>query len=90
MSVQVYSTTYCPYCDAAKALLKSLDVPFDAIDVTNDPDMRAELVERTGGLRTVPQIFIHDQSIGGFTELRALVRSGQFHEMLAVNAVHER
>lgn len=80
--IEVYSTTYCGFCDAAKALLKSLEVPFEEIDVTGDAEARRVLVMRAEGRRTVPQIFIHGQSIGGFTELRSLVRTGQFHEML--------
>ena len=86
MSVKVYSTDYCPYCRAAEALLRAKGVAFDLIDVSNDDAMRVKLVEMTGGRRTVPQIFIHGESIGGFTELRALVSTGRFDEMLAAGA----
>lgn len=69
--VAVYTTTYCSFCVAAKNLLKAKDIPYEEIDVTNDPTMRQELVQRTGR-RTVPQIFIGDEPIGGFVELKAL------------------
>ncbi len=78
--VRVYTTDYCGYCDRAKALLEKLSVPFEEIDVTDDPEARRRLVAATG-LRTVPQIFLGEQSIGGFTDLLALVRSGEFARM---------
>ena len=80
--VKVYTTDYCGYCTAAKELLKQLGVAFEEIDVSNDPQMRAQLVELTHR-RTVPQIFIRDQSIGGFTDLRALHASGKLADLLA-------
>lgn len=70
----------------AESLLDAKNVEFEKIDVTGDTDMRAELVERTGGRRTVPQIFIDGESIGGFTELRALITSGRFDEMVAAGS----
>lgn len=80
--VKVYRTTYCGYCDMAKRFLKQLDVPFEEIDVTTDGEMRAKLIELTGGKRTVPQIFIDDQPIGGYTDMMALYNSGELKEML--------
>lgn len=81
-NVRVYSTVVCPYCVRAKALLKDRGVAFQEIDVTNDPDKRAWLVETTGR-RTVPQIFINDEAIGGFDDLAALDRSGELAKKLA-------
>ena len=60
----------CPYCIAAKRLLSARKIAYEEIDVTGDSDKRAWLVEVTGGRKTVPQIFIKGQSIGGFDELR--------------------
>lgn len=80
--VKVYSTSYCPYCDRAKALLKKRDVPYEEIDVSNDPEKRTWLVKATGGRRTVPQIFIDDQPVGGSDELHALDRSGELEKLL--------
>jgi len=62
-------------------LLKAKGIPFQEIDVTRDPALRQEVVQRSGR-RTVPQIFIGDEPIGGFTELRALEQSGELNEKL--------
>lgn len=75
LKVKVYTTDYCPYCDAAKNLLTQRNIPFEAIDVSNTEDKMA-LVARTG-LRTVPQIFIGDELVGGYQELAALDQSGE-------------
>jgi len=79
--VRVYSTLICPYCIRAKALLKSRRIPYEEIDVTGDSAARAWLVQATGR-RTVPQIFIGEESIGGFDELRALDVSGELARKL--------
>jgi len=80
--VTIYTTGYCPYCHAATALLSKKKVAFTEVDVTGDDAARAELVERTGGRRTVPQIFIDGRSIGGYDELSALDRAGRLDELL--------
>lgn len=79
--VTIYTTGYCPYCHAAKALLERKNVPFTEIDVTGDHEERARLVERTGS-HTVPQVFIDGEPIGGYDELSALDRAGRLDEML--------
>lgn len=76
----MYSALYCGYCVRAKALLDRYRIPFDDIDVANDPDARMWLA-RTTGRRTVPQLFIDGQSIGGFRELDELARQGRLREM---------
>jgi glutaredoxin 3 len=81
--VEVYTTNYCPYCMRAKVLLKSKGVKFEEIDVTDDPDLRAKMVVLAGGRRTVPEIFINGEIIGGCDELYALERSGQLDKLLA-------
>lgn len=80
--VTIYTTGYCPYCSAAKALLARKGVAFAEIDVTGDDAARESLVERSGGRRTVPQVFIDGQSIGGYDELAALDRGGQLDVLL--------
>lgn len=80
--VTVYMTNYCPYCSAAKNLLKSKGVPFSEVNVEGDSAKRQWLVEASGQ-RTVPQIFINDQSIGGFQELSELNRSGKLDALLS-------
>jgi len=79
--VRIYVTTRCAYCVMAKRLLDSREIPYDSIDVTTDPDRRRWLVEATGQ-RTVPQIFIGEQSIGGYEELSALDRAGKLDALL--------
>jgi len=80
--VQVYTTDYCPYCTRAKALLTKRGIAFEEIDVTHEPDKREWLVKTTGR-RTVPQIFINGEPIGGSDELHALDRSGELATKLA-------
>jgi glutaredoxin 3 len=81
--IEVYSTRYCPYCFRAKALLESKGVEYDDIDVTDDPDLRADMARRAGGRWTVPEIFINGQIIGGCDELYALELSGELDSRLA-------
>jgi glutaredoxin 3 len=79
--VVIYTTNYCPYCTAAKALLRSKRVAFDEIDVTFDPERRAEM-ENLSRRRTVPQIFIDDRPIGGYDEARLLDAQGELDRLL--------
>ena len=80
--VVMYSTTSCGFCSAAKGLLKQRGIDYEEIDVTTDPELRARMVELAEGRRTVPQIFINNLPIGGFTDLRALDHSGKLAELL--------
>jgi len=79
--VTIYTTNFCPYCVQAKRLLGERAIVYDEIDVASDDDKRAEMVDRAGGLRTVPQIFIDDEHVGGYMELRALADSGGLNEL---------
>lgn len=81
--VELYTTTYCPYCVRAKNLLKGKGVAFDEIDVTDDDELRARMIEMAGGRRTVPEIFINGKIIGGFDELNALEDAGKLDALLA-------
>ncbi|HEY6418053.1 MAG TPA: glutaredoxin 3 [Candidatus Binataceae bacterium] len=81
--VEVYTTTYCPYCTRAKSLLKSKGVAFVEIDVTEDDELRAKMVELSGGRRTVPEIFINGTIVGGFDELKALDDEDKLDALLA-------
>ena len=71
-NVVVYTTNYCPYCVKVKQLLKSKGVEFQEIDLSNDDTGRLELVNMSGGRKTVPQVFINGQHIGGCDDLFAL------------------
>jgi glutaredoxin 3 len=79
--VLIYTTPTCPHCIRAKRLLEEKHVSYREIDVKNDPKIRAFLLE-TSGRRTVPQIFIGGNSIGGCDELYALERDGTLDELL--------
>ena len=81
--VEVYTTTFCPFCVRAKSLLKSKGVPFDEIDVTEDAVLRKKMVELSGGRRTVPEIFIDGKIVGGYDELKALDDAGRLDPMLS-------
>lgn len=81
--VVIYTTGYCPYCTAAKALLRSKNIVFEEVDVTRDPQRRAEM-EHLSQRRTVPQIFIDGQSIGGYDDARDLDSTGELDRLLGV------
>ena len=87
--VTIYTTSYCPFCFRAKALLQSKEVEFEEIDVTEDPERRAEM-ERLSRRHTVPQIFINGKSIGGYDDARRLDASGELDLLLAAGTTEER
>ena len=74
--IEVYSTINCPWCVRAKALLQNKGLDYQEINISTDAARTLEMVERSGR-RTVPQIFIDDESIGGFDELSALNQTGK-------------
>ncbi len=80
--VEIYSSKWCPFCHRAKRLLQSKGVGFEELDVDADPALRNEMTQRSGGRRTVPQIFIVDFHIGGSDELAALERVGRLNGIL--------
>ena len=79
--IEVYTTDYCPYCVKAKSLLKNKNADFTEIKVKTDQD-RLDLVKKANGMRTVPQIFINDQHIGGFDDLQKLDLEGKLDDLL--------
>ena len=81
--VKIYTTDYCGYCVRAKQLLARKGVHYEEIDVSENDDMRAELVKMSGGMRTVPQIFIGEDHVGGYTDLAKLDREGRLDPMLS-------
>lgn len=80
--IEVYSTAVCPYCVAAKNLLKSKGLQWDEVRVDANPAQRDLMLQRSGGRRTVPQIFINDQHVGGYDDLVAADRSGKLKQLL--------
>jgi glutaredoxin 3 len=75
--ILMYSTAWCPYCVRAKSLLDRKGLAFREIRVDENPAERDIMLARSGGRRTVPQIFIGDRHVGGFDELYALDKSGE-------------
>ena len=80
--VTMYSGSPCSYCEAAKALLKSKNISFEELDVWQDPLKAKEMLQRTNGARTIPQIFIGDHYIGGNEQLQDKNRSGELDKIL--------
>jgi glutaredoxin 3 len=81
--VTIYTRMFCPYCTRAVALLKDKGVEINEIDAGMDPKLREEMVERSGGGRTFPQIFVGDKHIGGCDDMVALDRAGKLDPLLA-------
>jgi glutaredoxin 3 len=81
--VRIYTTPICPYCMRAKALLKKKGIEPEEIDVFMDGDARRDMEEKSGGARTVPQIFVGETHVGGCDELYALERAGKLDSLLA-------
>jgi glutaredoxin 3 len=84
--VEMYSTAWCPYCARAKALLQKKGVAFVEIDIDKEPERRAEMIRRAHGGRSVPQIFIDGEHIGGSDEMTALDRAGKLDTKLGIGA----
>lgn len=83
-AVKLYSTPACPFCSQAKMLLKNKGVDFEEIGMTTlSAEDRQALAQKTNNYRTVPQIFIGDEFIGGFDQLAGLEREGKLDAMLA-------
>jgi glutaredoxin 3 len=80
--VEIYTTPLCPYCWRAKRLLNKKGIAFVEIDLWQHPQRRPEMIERTGGRRTVPQLFVDGRAIGGSDELAALESRGELDAML--------
>jgi glutaredoxin 3 len=82
--VEIYSTLFCPYCARAKSLLSRKGVAFENIDIMEEPERRAEMIQRANGRTTVPQIFIDGEHVGGSDELAALDRAGKLDAKLGI------
>jgi len=81
--VRIYTTPICPYCVRAKSLLKKKGAEFEEVDVFMDAGAREEMEAKTGGARTVPQIFIGDTHVGGCDDLYELDKDGKLDPLLA-------
>ena len=77
----MYTTDPCGFCRTAKSLLDARNIPFEEINLSKDPDGRAELARRTG-MMTFPQIVIDGENIGGFQQLAARDRAGRLRDLI--------
>ncbi len=82
-TVEIYTTPTCPYCAAAKTLLRKKSAAFTEIDVSGDPALRTAMTARAGGVRSVPQIFIGGTHVGGCDDLHALDAARKLDALLA-------
>lgn len=80
--VEIYTRQQCPYCTAAKELLASKNVEFIEYHAGEDEDLKTEMLNRSNGRRTFPEIFINDKHIGGFDDMNALEQEGKLDELL--------
>jgi glutaredoxin 3 len=85
-TVEIYTTRFCPYCNAAKALLRRKGVAFQELDIAANWERRDEMMRRANGQATVPQIFVGGRHIGGHAELHRLEASGEFHTIFEINS----
>ncbi|QYX57024.1 glutaredoxin 3 [Roseovarius sp. SCSIO 43702] len=81
--VEIYTSPLCGFCHAAKRLLKQKNVNFQEIDVAANPARKPEMIQRANGGRTVPQIFIDGEHVGGCDDLYALERAGKLDALLS-------
>lgn len=80
--IVIYTKDYCPYCVRAKTLLKAKGQQFEEIDITHDTNLQAEMLKKSNGRKTVPQIFIGDTHVGGSDDLYALDKQGKLDPLL--------
>ena len=83
-NIEIYTGPLCAFCDRAIALLNKKGVSFKKIDLASDPNKMEDMIKKTNGMRTVPQIFIDGQHIGGSDKLQDLENDGKLNSLLGV------
>ncbi|MDX8383032.1 MAG: glutaredoxin 3 [Ghiorsea sp.] len=81
-NIEIYSGDHCPYCVRAKSLLKQRNLAFTEHNVQQDPEKRAEMMKRSNGGRSIPQIFINNKHVGGCDDLFAIDKKGELDAWL--------
>ena len=81
-NVIVYMGPMCAFCDAAKRLLIKKNIPYKEINIALDEDRREEMIKKSSGKRTIPQIFIEDYHVGGYEELKALENKNELDSLI--------
>ena len=80
--ITIYTGPICNYCDAAKRLLQRNSLQFSEIDISSGPEVLNEMIKKSNGKRTIPQIFFDDKHIGGYVELRELEKNNQLLDII--------
>ena len=80
--ITIYTGPFCNYCDAAKRLLKRNSLEFNEIDISSGPEVLNEMINKTNGKRTIPQIFFDNEHIGGYVEIRELEKNNKLNDFL--------
>ena len=80
--ITIYTGPVCNYCDAAKRLLKRNKLEFNEIDISSGPEVLNEMIDKTNGKRTIPQIFFDNEHIGGYVEIRELEKNNKLNDFL--------
>ena len=81
-NITVYMGPMCSYCDAAKRLLNKKNIPYKEINIALEEGKMEEMLRKSNGMKTIPQIFIEDHHIGGYDELRALENKGELDKLI--------
>ena len=81
-NITVYTGPMCSYCDAAKRLLNKKNIPFKEINIALEEGKMEEMLKKSNGMKTIPQIFIENFHIGGYDELRALENRGELDKLI--------
>ena len=81
-NITVYMGPMCSYCDAAKRLLNKKNIPFKEINIALEEGKMEEMLKKSNGMKTIPQIFIEDHHIGGYDELRASENKGELDKLI--------
>ena len=84
-NVTVYMGPMCAFCDAAKRLLKKKNIPFTEINISLEEGKMEEMIKKSNGKRTIPQIFIENFHVGGYVELRALENKNELDNLVELN-----
>ena len=81
-NITIYMGPMCSYCDAAKRLLNKKNIPFKEINIALEEGKMEEMLKKSNGMKTIPQIFIENSHIGGYDELRALENKGELDKLI--------
>jgi len=81
-NITMYSGPLCNFCEAAKRLFERNNLKFEEIDISTKDGLKEEMIQKSNGKRTIPQIFFDNHHVGGYVELRALEKSGELNNLL--------